>query len=530
MRSITVILLTLGLARASYAQTETSKKLDDLLSAYANTNQFHGSVLVAKQGQVILQKGYGTKTNGQFQIYSITKTFTATLVLQLAEEKKLSIDDKLSRYYPGFPEGDSITIRHLLSHTSGLYDYTHGNDMPDMREQTLVGFLARKPLDFAPGTNWSYSNSGYYLLGYIIQRVTNMRYEDAIQQYIFDRVKMDKSGFDFKSLVSADKIIGYAKFNSREKKPAIMYEAPGPFAAGAIYSTVGDLYKYHKALQKGTILSTASMQIAHKPVRNNYGLGWITSEFDGHKVVGHSGGAAGFRSNFIRIPAMDICIILLSNTESANLDQISRKILTILFHKPYQLPVERYPLSETALHDFTGTYSNDTFHLYIRKVDGRLVAQPAGQQPSVLLAQNKTSFYVDDIDGNLVFKNDSSNCFTAIVLQRNGLEKKFKRIFPGWGLVGNASPVGWEGKLPDLPLTEDPNHKGRWIINNIVLQSGHIKFRFDNDWTINYGDDDADGKPDADGADINVLAGRYNILLDLSDEENPRYVLDKLAP
>ncbi|ULQ52898.1 serine hydrolase [Flavihumibacter fluvii] len=530
MKQFILILLTLGLARASFAQSPTTAKIDALLSAYAQLNLFNGSALVAQKGKILLQKGYGTKASGIFQIYSITKTFTSTLVLKLSEEGKLSVTDKLSKYYPGFPKGDSITIEQLLSHTSGLFDYTHGNDMPDMQEKTLIGFLSKKELDFAPGTGWSYSNSGYYLLGYIIQRVTGIPYEQAIHQYILDPVQMTRSGFDFKALASPNKTIGYSVFTSKEKKPAIIYAAPGPFAAGAIYSTVGDLFKYHQALQKFSIISKASLDKAYTPLRNNYGLGWFTSSFEGQQVVGHSGGAAGFRSNFVRIPELDLCIVLLSNNEIANLDLITRRILAVLFSKPYQVPVERYCINREAQRAITGTYSNDTFHVYIYVADGKLVAQPATQRKSVLLAQSPLDFYVDDLEGHLLFKKDSNNKITQMVVKRNGKEDSFKRIYPGWGLLGNATAVGWEGRQPDLVFTEDAQHKGIWTITNIQLSTGNIKFRFDNDWTINFGDNDADGKLEADGSDIKVAAGRYDILLDLTDEEQPGYILTMRQP
>jgi CubicO group peptidase (beta-lactamase class C family) len=530
MKQLILILLTLGLTRASFAQPSTTAKIDALLSAYAKVNLFNGSVLVAQKGKILLQNGYGTKANGIFQIYSITKTFTSTLVLKLVELQKLSITDKLSKYYPDFPKGDSITIEQLLSHTSGIYDYTHGNDMPDMQEKTLINFLSKKNLDFPPGTGWSYSNSGYYLLGFIIQRVTGMPYEQAIRKYIFEPLHMTKSGFDFKRLESPDKTIGYATFTSKEKKPAIIYEAPGPFAAGAIYSTVADLFKYHKALQNFSIISKVSLDKAYTPVRNNYGLGWITSSFEGQQVVGHSGGAAGFRSNFARIPELDICIILLSNNEISNLDLITNKIMAILFNRPYQLPVEIIQLNMETLHATTGTYSNNKINVYISVEDGRLVAHPSGQPKSTLLAQSESDFYVDEIDGLLSFKTDRGNNVIEMIIHKKVTDSSFKRIYPTWGLIGNATSIGWDGSQPDLSFTEDPKHKGIWTLTNIQLTAGNIKFRFNNDWTINYGDNDADGKLDADGSDIKVTAGRYDILLNLTDEEKPSYRLTMRQP
>src|SRR3990170_8829274 len=121
--------------------------------------------------------------NSIFQTYSITKTFTSTLILKLVELNRLALSDKLSKYYPEFPKGDSITIEHLLTHTSGVYDYTRGNDMPDKTEKSFIRFIETKPFDFSPGTGWNYSNSGYWLLGFIIKKVTGVTYEEAVDKY-----------------------------------------------------------------------------------------------------------------------------------------------------------------------------------------------------------------------------------------------------------------------------------------------------------------------------------------------------------
>jgi CubicO group peptidase (beta-lactamase class C family) len=527
MKQSLLILLAFGLAQLSFAQPTTSAKLDELITAYAKINRFNGSVLVYQKGKILLQKGYGTRTNGIFQIYSVTKTFTSTLLLQLVEKKKIALTDKLSKFYPGFPNGDSITIKHLLSHSSGIYDYTRGNDMPNMKEQTLVDFLSKKPLDFPPGKSWSYSNSGYYLLGYIIERVTGMPYEQAIHKYILDPLKMTNSGFDFKRLSHPDKTTGYAVFTSTTKKESVIYDAPGAFAAGAIYSTTGDLLKYHLALQKNRLLSVPSLDKAYTPVLNNYGLGWIITDVDGKKMVAHSGGADGFRSNFARIPADDICIVLLSNNELANLDIITRKVLDILVNKPYKLPVEVTVAAE-KLQSLCGTYTvNKNFNLYVNLEDGRLTTLPTGQSKTILLAQTESSFYVEEIDGLVEFKIDAQGSASELIIHQNGQLIPAKRIYPGWGVLGSATTVGWDGPGPDIAFVEDAQQKGVFTLANISLKDGEIKFRFNNDWTINYGADSTNGLLHPSGKNINVAAGIYDIVLDLRDLNAPKF---RIAP
>lgn len=154
MKKTVMLLLTFGLAQATFCQQSISGKLDELMAAYCKVNKFNGCVLVARKGAILLEKGYGIKNalgntvndaKSIFRIYSITKSFTSTMILKLVELKKLSLSNKLSKFYPGFPKGDSITIEHLLTHTSGIYDYTRGNNMPDQTERSFIHFITTKP-------------------------------------------------------------------------------------------------------------------------------------------------------------------------------------------------------------------------------------------------------------------------------------------------------------------------------------------------------------------------------------------------
>jgi len=346
MKKTFLFLLVSGLAHYSYGQKTTAEKLDELVSAYTNIGKFNGAVLVSRQGEILLQKGYGIKNDKKgellsaddvFQLYSITKTFTSTLVIKLEEEGKLKLSDKLEKYYPGFPEGNTITIENLLTHTSGIYDYTRGYNMPDMKEKTLVHFLRSKPLDFPPGTQWSYSNSGYWLLGFIIEKVTGLSYEEALKQYIFNPLQMKNTGLDYKKFVSKYKTTGYLTLSDSLKEEAEIYDSPGPFAAGAIYATVEDVYKYYVGIKENKILTSVSYKKAFTPYKNDYGYGWVISSFDGNKTIGHSGGGAGFRTNFIIIPDKNICIVVLSNSEQVSARFITGKLLEVLFDKFYMV-------------------------------------------------------------------------------------------------------------------------------------------------------------------------------------------------
>ena len=532
---IFAILFTLGVAPSLFSQDTISKKLDALMNAYCKINKFNGSVLVSQKDKVLLEKGYGIKNaqnktmndvNSIFQIYSVTKTFTSTVILKLAELNKLSLSDKLSKFYPEFPQGDSITIEHLLTHTSGIYDYTHGNNMPDQTEKSFITFIETKPLDFSPGTNWSYSNSGYWLLGFIIKKITGIPYEEAVKKYIFEPLQMTHSGFDFKNLSDKNKTTGYETFSDEIKKEAVVYEAPGPFAAGAIYSTVSDLYKYHYGLQTFKIIGKESVRKAYTPFKNKYGYGWMINSYEGKDIVSHSGGAAGYRSNFVRIPKEDICIILLNNTENANVELIAKKIFDILFDKQVALPSE-IKLDKEVLSRYAGVYAFPNFSLYTTIVDGRLAIQLSHQGKSTVLAQKENYFSQEEANAYIEFPKDEKGGYNELIVHQNGPELHGRRIYPAWGLIGDATSKRWEENIPDIKLIEDSLKKGLWVLNNIKLNAGELKFRFNNDWTINYGENDNHKILDMDGSNIKTEAGTYDIILDLTDETKPKYSILK---
>jgi CubicO group peptidase (beta-lactamase class C family) len=538
MKKTVLLLLTFGLAQALFCQKTITQKLDELMAAYCKVNKFNGSVLVSRCGKILLEKGYGIKNartntpndpHSIFQIYSITKTFTSTVILKLVEEGKLSLSDKLSKFYPGFPKGDSITIEYLLTHTSGIYDYTRGNNMPDQTERSFMNFIETRPLDFSPGTGWNYSNSGYWLLGFIIKKVTGMAYEEAVKKYILKSLHMNRSGFDFKNLSDTNKTTGYAIFSDHKKKEAVVYESPGPFAAGAIYATVGDLYKFHKGLQNFTIIKEASLKKAYTPFRNNYGYGWIIGSFEGKQIVSHSGGAAGFRSNFLRIPEDDICIILLNNTENAFVDLITKNLLNILFDKPYKMPVE-IKLDTSVLAQFTGAFFvRPSLTMYITIEDGRLAAQGSKQRKTVLLAEKENYFFAEEANGFLEFTKDEKGNYSELVMHQGQQMIKAKRIYPTWGLTGTATAKGWDENTPDIQFTQDSLTKGLWVLKDITLKSGLMVFRLNNDWGYHYGNNENDKVLDMYGKDIEVEAGTYDIILDLRNEMEPAYTILKTS-
>lgn len=443
MKKIFLLVAVLFVVHFSFAQGD---KLDALIDAYAKLYKFNGSALVAKNGVILLNKGYGYKNatdkvanNEQtiFQLGSVTKQFTSAVILKLQEEKKLSVSDKLSKYFPGYPKGDSITIEQLLTHTSGIYNYTNdekfmANEVtkPASREM-MMALFRDKPLDFSPGTSWSYSNSGYSLLGYIIEAVTKKPYEQAVRKYIFTPLKMTHSGFDFTHLRSNEKAIGYFKLNDKEKQEAPIVDSSVSFSAGAIYSTTGDLYLWHKALQKNNILSRQQQEKAYTPVKHNYGYGWGIDSIEGKRRVSHGGGIHGFITTIARVPEDDICIVLLSNASNTTLGEISKSIFAILYGKEYELPKERteIKLPEEKLKEYIGEYEiNKDLHVVISLKDGELVATPTGQKTEILYAEKEDLLFVKSQNIQLEFTRNDKKEIDGFILHQGDAKMPCKKI------------------------------------------------------------------------------------------------------
>jgi hypothetical protein len=353
-----------------------------------------------------------------------------------------------------------------------------------------------------------------------------MAYEDAVKKYIFAPLQMTHSGFNFKSLSNKNKTKGYEIFSGEIKKEAVVYDPPGPFAAGAIYSTVEDLYKYHTGLQLYKLLKKETLNKAYIPYKNNYGYGWMINSYDGKTIVSHSGGASGYRSNFVRITEDNVCIVLLNNTENANVEIITRKIVDILYGKPYKIPFE-IKVNKQVLEKYVGTYqiTEPPLVMYITVDNGRLTTHTSGQGKIILLAEKENLFFAEEADGFIEFEKGDTGKINKMILNQGGQKFTGNRIYPTWGLLGSATSIGWDG--PDIKFVQDTANESLWILKIIKLNKGEIKFRFNNDWNVNYGDNNSDNLLDMYGDNIKVQTGTYDIILDFTDEVKPKYIIIK---
>jgi len=445
MKKIYAVITAMLLLCHTYGQDSTAYKVEELVNAYAKNGHFNGSALVAAHGKILLQKGYGYKNaeekamndeHTQFQIASVTKQFTATVILKLVELGKMKLTDKLSKYYGGFPNGDSITIQHLLTHTSGLHNFTEkDSSINETDEKRMVPYLKTLKPDFKPGADWHYSNSGYVMLAYIIGKVSGMSYWQAVRTYIFKPLQMNNSGFDFTHLSGRNKAVGYDELNDTVKQRAFITDSTVPSGAGAIYSTVEDMYKWHRGLQQCRVVSKALMDKAYTPCpQHNYGYGWQIDSMFGKKMVSHSGSIRGFGSNFARITDDDICIVLLSNRGGSTFDvmNITNKLVAVLYSQPYTIPVKRTPItvSEAVLKKYLGTYEVAEMHLVIEMSlnEGRLIGQPARDghpgPTAIMMGENDKRFYIqNDEEVEVLFDVDDTGKVKGMTLFQNGTTK-----------------------------------------------------------------------------------------------------------
>jgi len=317
------IALALATFALIHAQDITTKA-----DAAAKQNDFMGSVLVAKGGKVLLKKGYGmanveldvpNEPNTKFRLGSITKQFTATAILQLAAQGKLHVEDPVSKYIENSPASwKDITIHHLLTHTSGIPNFTSFPEYEKTQREpvTPVQLVARfkdRPLDFAPGSKFKYSNSGYEVLGVIIEKVSGEKYEDYLKKHIFDPLDMNDSGYDHDTQIIKHRAAGYEKSKDGKLRNADYIDMSIPYSAGSLYSTVEDLYRWDRALYTDKILNAEWKKKMFTPFLDNYAYGWIVRGTGADQIIAHNGGVNGFRTAINRFPATDACVIILTN-------------------------------------------------------------------------------------------------------------------------------------------------------------------------------------------------------------------------
>ena len=369
---LSLFLIAINIITAEVSGQNKSRNIDSLITQYYNAGQFNGVALVVERGTVIYKKAFGyanfewkipNTPDTKFRIGSITKSFTAILALQLVERGKIRLDDRITEYLPGFSSGTGgkITVRQLLTHTSGLPDY---NNVPDFFRAVQSGLLSNAEilkriseydLLFEPGTNFNYSNDGYRVLGAIIEKVTGRSYEQVLRENILVPLNMRNSGYISRTALLKRRALGYRKRLSGLEN-AQYYEAS---PASGIYSTAGDLLLWQQALSSNKLLSQKYKDLMWGIAASGNAYGWLVSEkplAEGgpiKRVVKSEGAVFGYFAWTLRIPQDDHLIVLLTNVRAAvnYLPNISGEITRILYNQPYQKP--KRSIAERLLSTFT---------------------------------------------------------------------------------------------------------------------------------------------------------------------------------
>ncbi len=448
---ITSTLLLFVLSVAAMAQ-DLAPKAEEIVNAYVKQNKFSGSVLVAKGGKVVLSKGYGMANyeldvpntpQTKFRLASVTKQFTAMAIAQMQERGLLSVEDPITKYLPDYPKetGDKVTIYHLLTHSSGIPSITNSADYPQIKMnkfsgEKLVVWLKGKPLEFAPGENYKYNNSGYILLGYLIEKVSGKPFEQYMKENIFTPLGMKDTGFDRNNVVIKNRAAGYS-VRGKELENSEYIDMTIPGGAGAMYSTIEDLYAWDRALYTEKLVKKATLEKVYTPYKSNYAWGWNVNEQFKRKRVTHGGGIEGFNTIIARFINDDVCIIALSNTTPAALGPMAERLAALLFGEKYELPQEEAPqvarkeikVDSKIFDAYVGDYQlAPNFIMTVTKEGDQLMLQPTGQGKSEIFPESETKFFSKIVNAQIVFNKNDKGVVEQLTLYQNGREVPGKKI------------------------------------------------------------------------------------------------------
>ena len=447
-----LLFITGTIAQTSNINTDTAQRLDEYVAALNKLGPFSGSVLLAKNGQVVASKGFGLANQEydvpntpqtKFRIGSITKQFTAIAVMILQERGKLNVQDPICKYLADCPESwQSITLHQLLTHTSGIPNFV---TLPEYKEiamqpsapDEIIQKFKNKPLDFKPGEKFNYSNSGYIVLGRIIEKASGEKYKDFLRKNIFEPLKMNNTGYDHYQAVLKNRAEGYVWRNGFSRDRYI--DMSVPYAAGGLYSTVEDLFLWDQALYTDKLISKKSLAAIFTPVKENYGYGWLMGSLFNHQNESHSGSIEGFKSIIARYPNEKASVIILSNIGNVNLSGMTRDFAAMVFGEKYELPKAPLPPKERVvaaikidskiLDIYVGQYEFPMFVLNVTKEGDRLMAQPSSGGPKAeLIPESETKFFIREEEGSqFVFASDGSKV-THIEATLRGQQFKGKKI------------------------------------------------------------------------------------------------------
>jgi D-alanyl-D-alanine carboxypeptidase len=428
--------LFLTMSQFGWAQTSFDKaKLDNYFQNLEANNKFMGSVAVSQNGQIIYSKSIGfadveknqkANENTKYRIGSITKTFTTVLVLKAIEDKKLSLDQTIEKFFPTVPNANKITIKQLLGHRSGIHNFTNDEDYltwytQPKTEKEMVEHITKIGSDFEPDSKADYSNSNYVLLTYILEKIHKQSYADVVDKQIIKPLGLKNTKFGGKINTTNNESKSYSYAGSWKEEPET--DMSIPLGAGGIISTPTDLTQFSDALFGGKLLKPESLELM-KTVVDGYGLGLFKVPFYDKIGFGHTGGIDNFTSMFSYFPDGNISYALTSNGTNYNNNNISIAVLSAIYGKEYDIPeFSSYEVKAEELEQYLGIYSSTTIpiKITITKEDHTLFAQATGQSAFPLEATAKDQFKFDLAGVVIEFKPAEK----TLLLKQGGMEFTF---------------------------------------------------------------------------------------------------------
>jgi CubicO group peptidase (beta-lactamase class C family) len=413
------------------------------------------AVLVARDGKILFQAGYGLADvakqtpitpETKFRIGSVTKQFTAAAILRLAEQGKLAITDPLAKFYPDFPNAQAITLRHLLTHTSGLHSFTErpgffaGVTKP-IAPADLIASMQKDAPDFAPGAGFNYCNSGYFLLGEIVAQASGQSFADYLRTTFFEPLGMQDTGIFVNATPPLGVALGYA-VEKDQAKPALDWDMSWAGGAGAIYSTVGDLFRWTEALHGGRVVNAASLAAMTTPNPLppgvdglNYGFGLVASEVQRLPAIWHNGGLDGWSSNLIWFPQQHVTLVALANSmpgapglEPAVITQELIKHFLAAEIAKLPSPAQDKTVDPKTFAAYVGRYDYHGAILTVTVENGHLFAQLSGQAKYEIFPQSADEFFWKITDARVRFLRDGKGEVIAAQHTQGGQTFKAPRL------------------------------------------------------------------------------------------------------
>ena len=438
MKKSILITLLISISLNTLAQNEAKyKKIDSLFNFLAQNNRFMGAVEIRENDNIVFDKAYGfvdyenkieANSNTKYKIGSITKTFTSAIIFQLIEEKKLTLETKLSKFYPEIKNAEKITIGQMLNHKSGIFNFTNEPNFiknivnPSTKEAMIAKIASFEPV-FEPNTKAEYSNSNYLLLGYIIENSTKKTYAENVKKRIIDKVGLKNTSYYSKINPSENEAYSFTLNKEKKLEKVEEWDESQVGAAGALQSTSGDLTQFINALFDGKIINKTSLAEMTK-LDDGYGKGIFTAPFGDRTFYTHNGGIEGFTSTVGYYPKEKLGFSIIMNLDNYNMNEIVVSLLSIYYKMPFEFPeFKMVTVDDEILKNYEGIYASESIPLKItiKNENGTLTGQATGQNSFPLVPVSSTEFIFEQAKVNIKFIEK------GFILTQNGQPIVFKK-------------------------------------------------------------------------------------------------------